>query len=71
MNNLIDIQILPENAQKELVDFYHFLVERYVKKRGKGLSGTKLTDEQVNSFFDQFNLDLTNYKFDRDSLYER
>lgn len=32
---MIDIQILPKKAQNELIDYYHFLVERYVGKEEK------------------------------------
>jgi len=32
---MIDIHILPKKAQNELIDFYQFLVERYVGKEEK------------------------------------
>ncbi len=32
---MIDIQRLPKKAQNELIDYYHFLVERYVVKKAK------------------------------------
>lgn len=67
---MIDLQILPKKAQNELIDYYHFLVERYVinkekfsKKSGKG--------KQVESFFDQFSLNMKDFKFNRDEIYER
>ncbi len=68
---MIDIHILPESAQNELIDFYNFLVERYGKISKKNSSRTKLTGKQINAFFDQYNLDLTNFKLDRNSIYER
>ncbi len=32
MKKSLDISILPEEAQRELLDFYEFLVEKYGKK---------------------------------------
>lgn len=31
--NMLDISVLSEQAQQELMDFYHFLLERYGKKQ--------------------------------------
>ena len=40
----IDASILPDQARQELLDFYHFLVGKYVKRRvpssAKGVSFT-------------------------------
>ncbi|NEW85136.1 MAG: hypothetical protein GZ094_22615 [Mariniphaga sp.] len=67
---MIDIQILPKKAQNELIDYYHFLVERYVVKKEKsGKSTTKIS--QVNTFFDQFSLEMNDLNFNRDEIYER
>lgn len=66
---MIDLRILPQKAQNELLDFYQFLVERYAsgKKKKPSTSGSK----QVDSFFDQYNIDLTDYYFNRNELYDR
>jgi hypothetical protein len=68
---MIDIHILPQKAQNELMDFYQFLVQRYAsgKRRRQASSGN--TSKKVSNFFDQYNIDLTGFKFNRDELYER
>lgn len=67
---MIDIQILPKKAQNELIDYYHFLVERYVVNKEKsGKSISKIN--RLNSFFDQFSLEMKDSKFNRDEIYER
>lgn len=68
---MIDIRILPQNAQNELIDFYQFLVERYSKGNVEKQSPANATSEQVNSFFDQYNLDLVDFRFNRSELYDR
>lgn len=68
---MIDLQILPRKAQNELIDFYHFLVERYANGKKQKLSKTNNVTTQVNRFFDQFDIDLSNYKFNRDEIYDR
>jgi hypothetical protein len=67
---MIDIKILPKKAQNELIEYYHFLVERYVVKKEKlNIKSTK--EKQVNTFFDQFSLNMKDFKFNRDEIYER
>lgn len=68
---MIDIHILPQKAQNELIDFYQFLVERYVKGKKKKLSPTNETSQKINLFFDQYNIDLTGFNFNRNELYDR
>ena len=67
---MIDIHILPKKAQNELIDFYQFLVERYVGKEEKS---RKITNKrsQVNAFFNQFALNMKDFNFNRDEIYER
>jgi hypothetical protein len=67
---MIDIQILPKKAQNELIDYYHFLVERYVGKEEKSRKKTN-KQSQVNTFFDQFSLNMKDLNFNRDEIYER
>lgn len=67
---MIDIHKLPQNAQNELIDFYQFLVERYSSGKIKKQTPNNAAKE-VNSFFDQYNLDLTDYNFNRNELYDR
>jgi len=68
---MIDINILPQKAQNELVDFYQFLVERYVSARRRRKSPAKTASKQVSAFFDQYNIELTDFKFNRSELYDR
>jgi hypothetical protein len=68
---MIDIHILPQKAQNELVDFYQFLIERYSSRKRKRQTSTNATAKQVNSFFDQYNLDLSEFTFNRNELYDR
>ena len=66
---MIDLHSLPQKAQYELIDFYQFLVEKYSK--GKRKASTNATAKQVNNFFDQYNLDLSDFTFNRNELYDR
>ena len=68
---MIDIHILPQKAQNELIDFYQFLVERYATKKNKKQEASNSTEKQVNSFFDGYNIDLTDFNFNRNELYDR
>ena len=67
---MIDIQILPKKAQNELIDYYQFLVERYVGKEEKSRKRTNKRSK-VNAFFDQFAFNMKDYNFNRDEIYER
>ena len=68
---MIDIHILPRKAQNELIDFYQFLVERYARGKNKREETSKATSEQINSFFDGYNIDLTDFNFSRNEIYDR
>jgi len=46
---MIDIHILPKKAQNELIDFYQFLVERYVGKEEKSSKITNTLTPQKKS----------------------
>ena len=69
-NAMIDMNILPLKARNELIDFYHFLVERYVSGKNKKQASTVSTSNQIDSFFDHYNLDLSDFRFNREDLYE-
>ena len=62
-NNVIDLSGLPEIAKQEIRDFFDFLKQKY-----KSLSN-KHTD--IDSFCDKFQIDLKDYKFNREELHER
>jgi len=68
---MIDINILPQKAQNELIDFYQFLVERYAIGKNKKQASSNATSKQVNSFFDGYNIDLTDFNFNRNEIYDR
>ena len=67
---MIDIHILPKKAQNELIDFYQFLVERYVRKEE---NSRKITNKrrEVDAFFNQFALNIKDFDFNRNEIYER
>ena len=67
---MIDIHLLPKKAQDELMDYYHFLVERYVRNEEKSKKRSNKRNK-VNSFFDQFSLNMKDLNFNRDEIYER
>jgi len=68
---MIDIHILPQKAQNELIDFYQFLVQRYASGKRKKHTHNFNNQKKISSFFDQYSIDLTGFKFNRDELYER
>ena len=68
---MIDINILPAKAQNELIDFYQFLVERYVSRKRKKQASTFSSINQINTFFDDYNVDLKDFTFNRSELYDR
>ena len=68
---MIDIHILPQKAQNELIDFYQFLVQRYTSGKTKKRAPKITKAKKASSFFDQYSIDLTGFKFNRDELYER
>ena len=66
MNNqsLIDLEKLPIEARKEVIDFYKILLKKYKKDKEKGI-------DDVDVFFNRYNIDLTSFKFDRNEANER
>jgi len=68
---MIDIHILPAKAQNELIDFYNFLVERYASRKRKKQTSSIASEKQVAAFFDEYSIDLADFKFNRDEVYDR
>lgn len=66
---MIELQILPKKAQDELIDFYRFLVERYVVQKEKKDVST-LAEDKIDSFFEKYSYNMNNFKFNRNELYE-
>ncbi|WP_457626633.1 DUF2281 domain-containing protein [Persephonella sp.] len=56
----IDLEKLPEEARKELLDFYEFLLQKYKKKENK--NGKKLSAIKIKT---------KNFKFSREEAEER
>lgn len=67
----IDIDILPDEVKKELLDFYEYLITKYGKKQLELKSPVK--DRRV--FFESVKKHVINlpkdYKFNREELHER
>lgn len=68
---MIDIHILPQKAQNELIDFYQFLVQRYVSGKKKRQVPMNSNSRQIDAFFDQYNIDLSDFNFNRSEVYDR
>ncbi len=68
---MLNISILPQKAQIELFDFYQLLVKRYVTSKRKLKSSGSDTQHPSKSFFDQYSIDLTEFRFNRNDIYER
>jgi hypothetical protein len=66
---MLDLSVLPRKAQDELLDFYQFLVERYGKKGKKNVSLKKM-EVNIDAFFENYNIDLKGFTFNRDEIYE-
>jgi len=63
----LNLDILPEQARLEVIDFYYFLVNKYVTEKPMDNNKKKLF-ENINKH--RFTLP-TDYKFDRDEANER
>jgi hypothetical protein len=68
---MIDIHILPKKAQNELIDFYQFLVERYRTGQTKNKMKPNKDLNNITAFFDGYNIDLSDFKLNRDEIYDR
>lgn len=66
----IDIHILPKKARAELVDFYNFLVRKYVTKSEKHKVSLEQEskEKEINAFFDNYQVDLSGFSFNRDNF---
>ena len=77
--NTIKIDLLPEGARKEIVEFYEYLLNKYSARKIEFKKDTpvkkKMGRQLSKSFFkkiEAFTFDLPkDYQFDRDSLYGR
>ncbi len=59
----LDLDVLPDDAKRELIDFYEYLKEKYGKKGKK---------ERFFDFVEKHKFKLPkDYKFDREEAHER
>ena len=68
---MINLSVLPKNAQNELLDFYQFLLRKYGNEENKKDIKDKSRMDIMNAFFDKYELDLKDYSFNREEIYER
>jgi hypothetical protein len=61
----LNINLLPEEAKRELYDFYEYLLKKY------GVRNNKRKKDDVDYFFDKYNLDFSGFKFNREEIYGR
>jgi len=60
----IDLEKLPMEARKEIIDFYKLLLKKYsIEKKEKV--------DDVDIFFKNYNIDLASFKFDREKANEK
>lgn len=64
MNYFVDLNILNDQAQKEIIDFYEFLIFKY------GKVTTKSKNKLQNFLADPIKINIP-YVFNRAELYER
>ena len=57
----IDIEILPEEAKRELVNFYNLLLKKYNIRR--------INEIEKEILADQIQIDTRGWRFDRDEIY--
>jgi len=62
----IDFSDLPDEAKKEMTSFYKFIQKKYKLK-----PNLKTKKDQVDSFFDRYQLNMNNFEFDREESHER
>ncbi|RKY68376.1 MAG: hypothetical protein DRQ24_11785 [Candidatus Latescibacterota bacterium] len=60
----LDLDILPDEAKREILVFYNSLLKKYKIEAKKEL-------DEVDRFLNKYKLDLSSYKFDRDEIHER
>lgn len=62
----INYSALPEAAKREMEVFYKFLEIKYGLKKNR-----KKKTDAVDAFFDQYQLDMDTFKFNREEIHER
>ena len=62
----IDLTLLPENARRELIDFYEFLLEKYGSRKEKN----NIENIEETLLINKVQIDTKNWKFIREEIYE-
>ena len=62
----IDLTLLPEDARRELIDFYEFLLEKYGTRKKKD----SIKDIEETLLINKVQIDTRNWKFSREEVYE-
>ena len=60
----IDLEKLPKEARKEVIDFYRLLLKKYKMEKENNI-------DDVDIFFNNYKIDMTSFKFDRNEANER
>lgn len=68
--NMFNLSVLPSNAQNELIDFYEFLLQKYANEKANKVKDNRIKADLVNNFFDNYNLEMKDYSFNRNEIYE-
>jgi len=63
----IDLEALPEEARKELMDFYESLIKKYKRKTNH----KTVEDVEKEILADQIQIDTKKWKFEREQIHER
>ena len=58
----IDLEVLPEEARREIIDFYKSLVKKYRQKT--------LEDIEKEIMADKVQINTKNWKFNREEIYD-
>ena len=62
----IDLTLLPENARRELIDFYEFLLEKYGSRKEKN----NIENIEETLLINKVQIDTKNWEFSREEIYE-
>ena len=64
-NQKINLEILPEEARKELMDYYDYLINKYTKRLGKSTKKLKKALSKPVGILPE------NYRFNREEAHDR
>jgi len=61
----LDLECLPEEARRQLLDFYEYLLNKYTQQ----MKTTNDIEKEILA--DQIQIDTRKWKFKREEIYER